>query len=328
MRLRIFTTIFLVSVFTILMNAQTLTFDGVDDYIEVPKVGTGILNDFSTPHDFTIEIRFKLNAIPTGNGSLVSKHSEPADGFFMEFPAGTTTLKAGMGYNNNYTTNAGSTLTLDIWYNAAFVYNQTTNAFKFYIDGILINSEIVLPSAYFPETDYAIAIGKSLRWESPTAITIDFFRAWDTQRTTAELFANKDIEVDCGTANLLLQYDFAVGNIVNNNNIVTVDDCVSNSYDGTLFNFDSTVNTNSINESTIEITGFPNPITDYVTLQIEGVQVPSVFAEVFDINGKRLATHQLEVQSARIDFSIYAPGTYFIKVQTNEASEVLRVVKL
>lgn len=328
MKLQIFTIIIFLSVVTISMDAQSLVFDGVDDYIEIPQMGTGVLNDFSTPHDFTIEARFQLNTIPTSNGALISKHSAPADGFFLEFPAGTTTLKAGMGYNGNYVASTSSSLTLDVWYHTALVYNQTTNAFKFYIDGVLVNSEVVLPGSYYPETDYAIAIGQSLAWGSNGAITVDFVRIWDVQRTDAELLANKDLEIDCADANLLLQYDFALGNVINANGVVTVDDCSVNSYDGTLFNFDPTVNTTSMNELAIEIVGFPNPTTDYITLQINGVQEQSVLAEVLDINGKKIATHQLEVQNAKIDFSNFASGIYFINIQTKEASQVLRVVKL
>jgi hypothetical protein len=93
----------------------------VNDYVEVPKVGNGILNNFSSPHDFTIEVRFQLNAMPSGNNAtLISKHNTPAKGFFMEFPSGTTKLKVGMGYGANYSTKTTAlSLSLNTWYQAA-----------------------------------------------------------------------------------------------------------------------------------------------------------------------------------------------------------------
>lgn len=325
-----FTLLFTLSIIVSILNAQDLVFDGVDDYVEVPQVGNGVLNDFSSPHDFTIEIRFQLNAVPgNNNATLVSKHSNPADGFFMEFPSGTTNLNAGMGYNGNYSTNTtASALSLDTWYQAAFVYNESTNAFKFYIDGVLEGSEVILGGSYYPETDFAIAIGRSLKWDSPGMITVDYFRVWDDQRTDAEIITNKDVEVACSADNLLLQYDFNTGTVVNNAGIVTAADCTPNAYDATLYNFDSSVNTTGILKESINVVVFPNPTTDIVTLKMENINEPTIQATVLDVTGSVLSSFVLNTTLAQIDFSTYPKGIYFIQVQTASNSQIVKIEKL
>ena len=210
-------------------NAQTAyRFNGTStSFASITRTGTGVLKDFSTPHDFTLEIRFKFYS--TTRATVVSMHSDPANGFFLEFVPTTTTLMAGMGFNGNFVKQTSSSLVQGTWYTAALVYNRTANSFSYYIDGTLVVPTGTLPSAYFPEKVYAIAIAKSLRWGGPSTIDVDFFRIWTNQQTQTQLTTNRTSEVACNSTNLLLQYRF---DYPSGSTIMT--DCTANLNNGTI----------------------------------------------------------------------------------------------
>ncbi|MFN3589623.1 MAG: LamG-like jellyroll fold domain-containing protein, partial [Spirosomataceae bacterium] len=206
----------------LLVGQSTITFNGTDNKISVPKNGTGVLNNFNTPHDFTVEIRFKFNGTP--NGTIFSKHGPPADGFFIEMNG--TNIHAGMGYGGNYSTITGSSLSANQYYHAALSYEASSNSFKLYVDGALVGTKVI-EGTYVPNVDDYISIGSSDHWGGYANLTLDYFRIWNVQKNGTDISSNKDIEVECSSPNLVLQYKFDNG--------TTINDCSPNAHTGIFF---------------------------------------------------------------------------------------------
>ncbi|MCR9099124.1 MAG: LamG domain-containing protein [bacterium] len=205
------------------------SFNGTSEHAVVTPTGTGILNDFSNPHDFTLEIRFRFNDTP--DASIVSKHSSPADGFFMEVVEDSK-ISCGMGWNGAYERVISSPVEVATWYTLTFVYDHTDRTFWFYVNGELIGSE-TLPGSYYPETEFPIAIATSKNWGGASPIDVDYFRIWDVQRTTTEINSNKGVEVACDATHLLLQYKFDAP-ITSCTQVL--EDCSPNGNDGIFYN--------------------------------------------------------------------------------------------
>ena len=301
------------------LNAQTTyTFDGIDDYVTVPKTGTSIVNNFSSPHDFTVEIRFKYNKTTnaTGNWPVVCMISPglngTQNGFYIEIPTGTKNLRAGMASvgNSNYT-RATSTIDLSntTFYTATLAYKHMTKTFQYFFDGVQVGGDNVLPAAFVPETTYALALAKSLYWRDNSPITIDFFRVWTMTRTQAEVNANKLIEVPCDAANLLLQYKFDYAPL---STIAT--DCTTNALNGTIFG-GATVNVKETSRS-LGVRIAPTLVQSVLTVEdASDYEIVNVTGQVV---AKRTA-HQNQVNVSHLSAGMYfvrgqvATGQFFVE---------------
>ncbi len=83
-----------------------------------------------------------------------------------------------------------------------------------------------------------------------------------------------------------------------------------------------------INDLRFEISAYPNPATDFVTLTINSDKVERSQFKLSDINGKELQTGRLTGNRQQIDLSGIAAGSYFIKVIFNNASiKTFKIIK-
>lgn len=83
---------------------------------------------------------------------------------------------------------------------------------------------------------------------------------------------------------------------------------------------------NSDNELSNKVVLFPNPVTDVMHLQVH----PSLAVEsyqIFDVNGKRIATARTSAQNMTIETTTYARGLYFLNLKTAAGEISLKFVK-
>jgi len=66
-----------------------------------------------------------------------------------------------------------------------------------------------------------------------------------------------------------------------------------------------------------EITAFPNPTTDFISLKVESSKTESLQYTITDLSGRVLQTNKLLENNQQINFSGYAVGTYFITISQN-----------
>ena len=73
---------------------------------------------------------------------------------------------------------------------------------------------------------------------------------------------------------------------------------------------------------------YPNPTLDRLKLEISNGDFDGE-VKVFDMNGKYLLSKKIEGQTTEMDFSPYAPGTYFVSVLNGtQVMKSFKVVKM
>jgi len=80
--------------------------------------------------------------------------------------------------------------------------------------------------------------------------------------------------------------------------------------------------------SGMEIKAYPNPATDFITVQITGSksQVENYVIDLTDIQGKLLLKINPDSDSPKVNLQSYGAGTYFLSV--SEKGKILRTFKV
>jgi hypothetical protein len=78
----------------------------------------------------------------------------------------------------------------------------------------------------------------------------------------------------------------------------------------------------------INLSAFPNPTFDFLTLKIESSTTKNLSYLLFDMNGKLLATQKLDGVETKIAMNNYAAATYFIKItENNNTLKTFKIIK-
>jgi len=78
----------------------------------------------------------------------------------------------------------------------------------------------------------------------------------------------------------------------------------------------------------IEISVYPNPTTDLLTINLEASARPSSVLTVTDINGKVLQQVEVTNETEQLNFSNYTAGIYFLTVkQANKLIKSFKIIK-
>jgi hypothetical protein len=78
----------------------------------------------------------------------------------------------------------------------------------------------------------------------------------------------------------------------------------------------------------INLSAFPNPTFDNLTLKVESASTKNLSYSLFDMNGKLLATQKLEGTETKISMNNYAAATYFIKIiENNNTIKTFKIIK-
>jgi hypothetical protein len=86
---------------------------------------------------------------------------------------------------------------------------------------------------------------------------------------------------------------------------------------------------NSIEEAigiTLSVSAYPNPTTDYVTLEIKELDISDLHFQLYDINGKLLQGEKITDNQTIIVMSNLVASTYFVKV--NQSNKEIRIFKI
>lgn len=246
---------FLFNTFSHAQVSNILSFDGVDDYIEIAETGTGILGDFSAPHNFTIEVYFRFDGSTTKK-KILSDNGDNTGFFFETNNSGG--LEVGYGFGGSWWAASMGTITTGTWYHVAFTYNDDdcvdAPLVKWFLNGTLHTEhnlkDFGLCGAGFglaANTGYATRIADSEYWTGENGeISIEYVRFWNVDRTNAEIAADYQSEDVCNESDLLLQYKFDDGTAGGNNSSITdVADCSSNGTDGSIHNMALTGSTSN-----------------------------------------------------------------------------------
>jgi len=195
-----------------------LTFDGTDDYVDVPS-GINIANS-----SFTIEAWAKRGSLGTNDTILsVGNGSGANNGVHLEFSSSNN-------FSFNFTNNmfdTTATFTDTDWHHWAGVFEQGVGR-KIYKDGVLV--EQVANLSNYTGSDI-LQIG-NLPWDGAFKFggQIDDVRVWDDVRTPAEIQANMDNTLTGTEPNLVGYWKFedntgttAVDSASSNNGTLTGD---------------------------------------------------------------------------------------------------------
>ncbi|HLV43281.1 MAG TPA: T9SS type A sorting domain-containing protein [Brumimicrobium sp.] len=76
------------------------------------------------------------------------------------------------------------------------------------------------------------------------------------------------------------------------------------------------------------ITVFPNPVTDHLTLKIDGYADEKLTYQVFDMQGKLMESDEITGSETIIDMGQYSKATYFIKLMDkNNLIQSFKIIK-
>lgn len=75
-------------------------------------------------------------------------------------------------------------------------------------------------------------------------------------------------------------------------------------------------------------TAYPNPTTDYLTLEVKSFQLSTLNFQMYDISGKLLQSEKITGNQTRIVMRNLVPSTYFVKViQGNKEVKTFKIIK-
>ena len=78
----------------------------------------------------------------------------------------------------------------------------------------------------------------------------------------------------------------------------------------------------------LSVTAYPNPTTDYLTLEVKDFELSTLSFQLYDINGKLLQSEKITGNQTSIVMSNLAPASYFVKViQGNKEVKTFKIIK-
>jgi len=81
-------------------------------------------------------------------------------------------------------------------------------------------------------------------------------------------------------------------------------------------------------ELNLFVSVYPNPATDYLTLDVKEFEFTNISFQLYDINGKLLQSEKIMGKQTSIVMSNLAPATYFVKVISgNQSIKEFKIIK-
>lgn len=77
-------------------------------------------------------------------------------------------------------------------------------------------------------------------------------------------------------------------------------------------------------ENTLSFSVFPNPTTDYVTIQIQAIKGT---LRLMDLAGKTLYETKISNENTSISLAHYPTGVYVLTITSGKAHQVEKIVK-
>ena len=78
----------------------------------------------------------------------------------------------------------------------------------------------------------------------------------------------------------------------------------------------------------LSVSAYPNPTTDYLTLEVKDVELLNLHFQMYDMNGKLLQNEKITGNQTSIVMSNLVPANYFVKViQGNKKVKTFKIIK-
>ena len=78
----------------------------------------------------------------------------------------------------------------------------------------------------------------------------------------------------------------------------------------------------------LSVSAYPNPTTDYLTLEVKDVELLNLHFEMYDMHGKLLQNEKSTGNQTSTVMSNLVPATYFVKViQGNKEFKTFKIIK-
>jgi len=87
------------------------------------------------------------------------------------------------------------------------------------------------------------------------------------------------------------------------------------------------INSVKINEASVLAKVYPNPTTNFITIQLSGINKTRVNYSVFDICGREMKSGWIGFIKESIDFTAFQKGIYVVKLSDGAKHQFMKVVK-
>ncbi len=78
----------------------------------------------------------------------------------------------------------------------------------------------------------------------------------------------------------------------------------------------------------LEVSAFPNPTADYLTLRVEDISGKNLSYQLYDMNGKVLDASSIKDTQSTINMIDYVPAGYFLRILNNEKEvKTFKIIK-
>ncbi|PIB30054.1 hypothetical protein BFP78_13355 [Gaetbulibacter sp. 5U11] len=265
----------------VMAPATHLSFDGVDDYVNI-NIGTFTTQNLNYTHEFW----FKT----TSANSTIFNFSDtgmPNSGGFNK----TIYLQNGnlVSYVYNGSANfitSTTTFNDDNWHHVTEIV--TLSERSLYVDGTLIGTDTSFSNQNF---GYIVLGASNITPGIYFEGEIDEVRIWNTALSIDDVNSTGNCQLEGDEANLLAYYQFNQGtDATDNTSVTTLIDATTNAYNGNLINFSLTGNTSNW------LAGSPIGIAPVVTSQPQDQTITQTDdSVVFTVSATSVFSYQWEV---------------------------------
>jgi hypothetical protein len=78
----------------------------------------------------------------------------------------------------------------------------------------------------------------------------------------------------------------------------------------------------------LNVTAYPNPTTDYLTIKTQNVELESLVYQLIDLNGKEIESNLMAKPEASISMLNLASGIYYVKVSSHKKEvKTFKIIK-
>jgi len=78
----------------------------------------------------------------------------------------------------------------------------------------------------------------------------------------------------------------------------------------------------------LSVSAYPNPTTDYLTLEVNDYELSNLSCQLYDMQGKLLQSMKITGKQTSIVMSNLVPATYFVKVtENNKEVKIFKIIK-
>ena len=78
----------------------------------------------------------------------------------------------------------------------------------------------------------------------------------------------------------------------------------------------------------LSVTAYPNPTTDYLTLEVKDFELSTLHFQLYDMNGKLLQNEKITGNQTSISMSNLVPANYLVKViQGDKEVKTFKIIK-